>query len=239
MPFLSGKEKSLRIRDTNAPAQIHRYASYLTGQNRGNCVFPCQILGRDTGFTTLFNLLEAFDVLIPGAGMPVALVVLAVLGSSTMTGTTPSAAPPVCDQSLWNHVYVPERLKVVNPCMSVTGVIESVEAEPDGDYHIRVKLDQQYSNITNVSNKIFQHGDLVVEAICAHETSESDARAACAGFHQDLKIPPVGTHVKVIGSYVLDRAHFDWAEIHPVTSITPIDGNTMHNDVILYAAKRF
>jgi hypothetical protein len=153
----------------------------------------------------------------------VALVGLAVLSSSTMT--IAASAAQVCDQLLWNHVYIPERLKVVNPCISVTGVIESIKSEPDGDYHIRVKLDQQYSNMTNISNRIFQHGDIVVEAICAHETSESDATAACASFHQDLSIPAIGTHVRVTGSYVLDRLHFNWAEIHPVTAITPIDGN--------------
>jgi hypothetical protein len=161
-------------------------------------------------------------ILISSIWISIALaVVLAVIPSSTMVSAAPAA--PICDQSLWNHVYVPSRLKIVNRCVSVTGVIENIQAEPDGDYHIRVKLDQRYSNMTNMSNKIFQHGDIVVEAICAHEISESIAKAACANFHQELQIPPVGTHVKVTGSYVLDRAHLDWAEIHPVTAIMPIN----------------
>ncbi|MFL6400226.1 MAG: hypothetical protein ACJ72J_11700, partial [Nitrososphaeraceae archaeon] len=50
-----------------------------------------------------------------------------------------------CDQSLWNHVYNPQRLQVVSPCKSVLGIIESKRAEKDGDYHIRVKLDPPFS----------------------------------------------------------------------------------------------
>lgn len=132
---------------------------------------------------------------------------------------------PVCNQSLWSHVYSPERLKLVNPCISVTGVIERITPEPDGDLHILVKLDSQYSNLTkdNMANTIFQEGNLVVEAICQHETILSGPKAACSNFHQDLTVPPVGTHVEVVGSYVLDQGHFSWAEIHPVTAITPIN----------------
>ncbi|AIC16736.1 hypothetical protein NVIE_024720 [Nitrososphaera viennensis EN76] len=55
----------------------------------------------------------------------------------------------------------------------------------------------------------------------------SDACSAISGkcfissIIQGLNIPAAGTHVMIIGSYVLDQGHFDWAEIHPVTSITP------------------
>src|SRR5438876_8391535 len=52
-----------------------------------------------------------------------------------------------CDQSLWNHVYNPQRLEVVESCKTVTGIIESKRVEADGDYHIRLKLDPQYANL--------------------------------------------------------------------------------------------
>ncbi|MEO9363898.1 MAG: hypothetical protein ABI348_08360 [Nitrososphaera sp.] len=160
------------------------------------------------------------------------IIALAVLASClepsfVRDADAASGPPPACNQSLWNHVYRPERLKVVNPCVSVTGAIESITPEPDGDLHILVKLDSQYSNLTkdNMANAIFQQGNLVVEAICQHETILSGPKAACSNFHQDLllTIPPVGTHVEVVGSYVLDQGHFDWAEIHPVTAITPVN----------------
>ncbi len=38
-------------------------------------------------------------------------------------------------------------------------------AEADGDYHILVQLDPQYSNLTNRANVDHQHGWLVVEII--------------------------------------------------------------------------
>jgi hypothetical protein len=46
-----------------------------------------------------------------------------------------------CDQSLWNHVYYPSDLQVVDPCKTVSGIIESKKVEKDGDYHIRLKAD--------------------------------------------------------------------------------------------------
>ena len=45
-----------------------------------------------------------------------------------------------CDKSLWNHVYHPERLHIIDTCKSVLGTIESKKSETDGDFHIRLKL---------------------------------------------------------------------------------------------------
>ena len=127
-----------------------------------------------------------------------------------------------CDQSLWNHVYNPQRLQVVSPCKSVLGVIESKRVEKDGDYHIRVKLDPQFSNLINSANIKNQFGDLVVEPICVNRVTQADAISACQNFHQNISIPPIGSHVNITGSYVLDKEHGNWAEIHPVTNIIKI-----------------
>jgi hypothetical protein len=127
-----------------------------------------------------------------------------------------------CDQSLWNHVYNPQRLQVIEPCKTVTGIIESKRVEADGDYHIRVKLDPQFSNLINPANIKNQFGDLVVEPICVNKVTQVDAISACQNFHQNISIPSIGSHIKITGSYVLDKEHGNWAEIHPVTSITTI-----------------
>lgn len=124
-----------------------------------------------------------------------------------------------CDASLWNHVYHPARLKVIEPCGLVSGTIDAVKPEKDGDYHIRLKLDQQYSSLANEKNKSGQGGDLVLEPVCEHAVSQEDAIAACEGFLGSVSMPHVGDHVEVIGSYVLDQEH-GWMEIHPVSSIT-------------------
>jgi hypothetical protein len=127
-----------------------------------------------------------------------------------------------CDRSLWNHVYNPQRLQVVEPCKTVTGILESKRVEADGDYHIRLKLDPQYANLVNQANVKGQLGDLVVEPICMNRVTQLDAISACQDFRQNIGIPAVGTHVQVTGSYVLDKEHGKWAEIHPVTSIIKI-----------------
>src|ERR1051325_1490884 len=150
------------------------------------------------------------------------------LGSTTpllrspITPSTVSTSSSECDQTLWNHVYNPTRLQVVDNCKSVTGVIESKRVEKDGDFHIRVKLDPPFLNMINSANIQNQFGDLVVEPICVNKVTQADAISACQNFRQNISIPPIGSHVKIIGSYVLDKEHGSWAEIHPVTSITTI-----------------
>lgn len=125
-----------------------------------------------------------------------------------------------CDESLWEHVYHPDRLQVIDPCITVSGIIEDFKAEDDGDSHIRLKLDSQYSDLINEVNTAFQHGDIVVEVICQNPISQENAMQACQNYSNKVFVPSLeGTHVKVTGSYVLDKQHGGWAEIHPVTRI--------------------
>src|SRR5689334_22752078 len=76
---------------------------------------------------------------------------------------TPMAhtAGPVCDDSLWDHVYVgdpnkfasaKDRLKVMTPCMTVTGTIFNAAKEKDGDFHIRLAVDSQFAGLLNEKN---------------------------------------------------------------------------------------
>jgi hypothetical protein len=141
------------------------------------------------------------------------------VGNIKPNNNSSTVASGKCDQSLWNHVYQSYRLQVVNRCITVSGIIESIGAETDGDSHIRVKLDSQFAKLINSANIQGQFGDLVVEPICQHSVIQPNAFFACIDFHQNINIPPIGTHVKVTGSYVLDTWHDKWAEIHPVTSI--------------------
>jgi hypothetical protein len=72
---------------------------------------------------------------------PVALLVL--------IGATGSVRAQQCDQSLWNHVYHPARLQVVNQCMEVKGTIRDMRGERDGDYHIQTpppRRDRSFSS---------------------------------------------------------------------------------------------
>jgi len=104
----------------------------------------------------------------------------------------------------------------------VTGTIESARAEKDGDFHIRLRLDPQYSSMVNAKNKSGQHSALVVEPVCMNTVKQKDTLAehVCDGFSQHVYTPNMlGSRVHITGAYVTDMEH-GWTEIHPVTSIT-------------------
>lgn len=146
------------------------------------------------------------------------VMLIAVVLSSP---TAHAAVTPTCDKSLWQHVFLPTRLHIVNPCITATGVIKSIQVVNDGDFHIKLLADN--SSLINQANIKFENGDLVLEAICQNTVSRSEVGSACDNFnHPALSIPPVGSHVTVTGSYVLDTRNNNWAEIHPITSIAAI-----------------
>jgi Bacterial SH3 domain len=150
--------------------------------------------------------------------------------------TTEPAAPissaTGCDVTLWDHVYNPQRLIVKQKCISVTGTIvdatkgrrsDGVRKEADGDTHGWLKVDSQFENLLNPGNMIDEGGNLVYEIVCRFRVSQVDAKAACPlTYHDSVQLPPVGSHVRIIGSYVQDTNHAKWMEIHPVTKITVV-----------------
>lgn len=129
-----------------------------------------------------------------------------------------TAAARACLSQPMLHVYNPDRLKVLNPCVTVAGTIDLIRSEADGDYHVRVRLDpgQLCGNLNclDAGNISQQAGDLVVEPVCEHAISQADAVSACSGYQNTLAVPPVGTHTTVTGPWVLDQDH-GWNEIHP------------------------
>jgi hypothetical protein len=141
--------------------------------------------------------------------------------------TSPSSLANGCVQpsDLNSHVYHPDRLKVLQACITVTGKIDFIRKEADGDYHIGLKLDSQFAALVNSCNTTClngaEHGDLVIEPVCELPVTQADAVASCAGYHNSMVIPPVGSHVSVKGAYVLDTAH-GWTELHPAVEIKVI-----------------
>src|SRR5689334_8153345 len=51
-----------------------------------------------------------------------------------------------------SHVYSPDRLRILQPCITVTGRIDFIRHEKDGDYHIGLKLDPQFAGLANSCN---------------------------------------------------------------------------------------
>ncbi len=135
-----------------------------------------------------------------------------------------------CDTTLWDHVYHPQRLNILELCTQVSGIIKAIAPQPNGDYQIRLALDPNYKFMINQANVDQQKGHMVLETICQNQSDVQDAVQSCQGFTGTVNIPPVGTHVVVTGSYVLDLEHDRLAEIHPVSSI----GTILLNGTIYY-----
>jgi hypothetical protein len=141
------------------------------------------------------------------------------------TPMTPgAAATDYCDASLWSHVYHPERFTILDPCTHMTGVVLNVKFEADSDAHIQVRPDPAYASMLNGANQQLQAQALVVEPICARPpATQPDAVMPCAGYTNEVWIPPVGAHVRAVGPWVTDTQH-GWNEIHAPTSIDNASG---------------
>jgi hypothetical protein len=142
---------------------------------------------------------------------------------SPVPSQTPSACVLPTDPN--SHVYHPDRLQVLNSCISVTGKIDFIRHEPDGDLHIGLILDPQFANLVNSCNVTCangaEHGDLVIEPVCVTSPTQADAVSSCVGYKNSIVIPPVGSHVEMTGAFVLDTTH-GWREIHPLVEVHTI-----------------
>jgi hypothetical protein len=126
-----------------------------------------------------------------------------------------------CDESLWSHIYNPGRLEVIDRCVSITGTVVKVSKEEGGDYAIQIAVDKNYEILLNNQNFDRQDGNLVARLICQHKDKEK--KQECSNFNKTIETPAKGARVRVTGSYVLNRTTINaWAEIYPVTSITPV-----------------
>ena len=133
-------------------------------------------------------------------------------------------------------VYIPGRLHLIDRCRTVSGIVDCLKLEPNGDYHVRLRLDVQFSGLRQPANALQrcpQHAGphLVVEIIPQHprgvlfRTNNADA-----GGFIDPRLPVVGDHITATGPYVVDtnslhrilyqgRAAENWAEIHPAWAV--------------------
>lgn len=124
-----------------------------------------------------------------------------------------------CGQSLWNHVYDPARLFLIQPCVEISGVIERIDQMGDGDNHIYFKPDKKYPKLVNIFNQIFAGSNIIGEVVCLKKDQiEREAKEVCEGYTNKIEVPKLGSHVKMYGFYVLDKG-VGWMEIHPVSGI--------------------
>ena len=143
---------------------------------------------------------------------------LCVLCLFSIVFSSAQKASSDCDSKLWNFVWEPGRLQVLDKCKTVTGVIVEKNADPDGDEHMLLKLDAGQEGLLEKKNYTKKDGNLVIEAVCINNITRKAAKGICKGYVNHVHLPKVGDHVRVTGSYVLD-SHNGWTEIHPITQV--------------------
>lgn len=137
-----------------------------------------------------------------------------IIEPTTQPSDTPSGECAPTDQD--QYVYHPARLTVKAACIRVTGIVETIRIEADGDLHIRLRLDPQYTSLLTSGNSQ-QQGDMVVEPICVKPVTQADAIDSCKADPDPLTtLPTEGQSVWMEGRYVLDTEHSNWAELHPL-----------------------
>ena len=140
-------------------------------------------------------------------------------GTSTTASQASAPSAATCGDP-HAHVYHPDRLQLLAPCVTVTGVVDVIRNERDGDLHVLLRLDPGQEKYLNAKNAL-ELGDLVLEPVCVRQVTQADAIDACAGYSNPLTIPAVGSHISVTGPWVHDLDH-GWLEIHPVSSFGPV-----------------
>ena len=148
--------------------------------------------------------------------------------SSSKTITTPAVSPanPKCNPLLWKFIANPPgRFKILNQCVSVTGIVLSMQYEPDGDIDFPLLLDAPYKNMVTKANfNPLMRGGIWSEIICQHPEQsfavEPFKRGECKGYNGHIfNVPHAGQHIQVTGTYLMDVREGGHAEIHPVSSI--------------------
>src|SRR5919197_4576266 len=121
--------------------------------------------------------------------------------SSSKTITTPAVFPanPKCNPLLWKFIANPPgRFKILNQCVSVTGIVLSMQYEPDGDTDFPLLLDTPYKNMVTKANfNSLMRGGMWSEIMCQHPEQsfavEPFKRGECNGYNGPIfNVPRAG-----------------------------------------------
>lgn len=201
----------------------------VSGINDG--IFTLRQRNQSVGLVERLDNLVSFHAVFHGSSLKGLLKfsrIITPLFASLILLSLLMAAPPSCDMVLWQHVYKPSRLTVHKACASATGTFvdatagkrkDGVRHEADGDCHGWLKLDPGQEQFLNAGNANNEDGNLVFEIVCMFRVRQADAVQACKNYRNQIELPPIGSHVRVTGSWVMDDNHAHWNEIHPVSSI--------------------
>lgn len=117
-----------------------------------------------------------------------------------------------CARTPLIHVYRPQRLKVLQTCVDVTGTVIAWRHEHDGDIHANMRTDTP--GWVNAVNHARQHGLTVVEFV---PLMPKPAKLFA------------GQRLKLMGTKVLDNQHSGWIECHPVFRVEDVSATSQAN----------
>jgi uncharacterized protein YraI len=139
-----------------------------------------------------------------------------------LTGTAPVVASPTLSPSptvapvisnafcregdVLAGVQDPDQLRLLKPCLTVTGVVVETSRSADGNFTFRLRVDLAYNWTLNEENRNKLRNYLQVEI-----TPSDQGKVAT---------PTIGAHIAVTGAYVEDIAR-GWNAIYPVWQIEP------------------
>ena len=108
--------------------------------------------------------------------------------------------------NIFKDVYQPSRLRVLDTCITVEGIVTS---EPtmgdDRDIFFDLKPDKEYSHMLSIGSIIIRKGNIHIEIVPADQGH--------------VIIPDKGDKIRVTGVWVVDTNHGSWSEIHPAWNI--------------------
>ncbi|MBI3624295.1 hypothetical protein HY218_01540 [Candidatus Saccharibacteria bacterium] len=108
-------------------------------------------------------------------------------------------------------------------CKTVTGTIEQIKVEADGDSHALLSLDAPYTELLTQQNYRQQRGYLVIEDTCHSSPKDILAKLICHHYRSSLSNSVVGKKYEITGNYVIDDWHGSWAEIHGLSELKQLD----------------
>jgi hypothetical protein len=132
-------------------------------------------------------------------------------GLAVVSDVSGEASPTSCREGdVMDGVHHPQRLKIIDRCVTARGTIAIIEDHQDGDWHMGMFPDLSDLDLLGRANLTKVGGLLIVEVIPKDQKT--------------VKRPRVGSRVQVTGAYVIDTP-YGWREIHPVWEIQEISAS--------------
>jgi PHP family Zn ribbon phosphoesterase len=111
-----------------------------------------------------------------------------------------------------NRVHHPDRLILLDSSKTLSGRVEKIESDIDGDIHIRLKIGD--SSLLVKNNYKDENGCLVGEIVCVVPS----IFPICWFYKNKITIPREGDNIEIEGPYVFDKGH-NITEIHPIMNL--------------------